>query len=255
MCRVRSHHREPGLGTHHGRFQITIEDVARDDALATTSGVRAAHVRALLARLEVCLVREDGRGHLACYVWRVMSSVSPAPYVTFEAFLEAEDKSDGRHEWLDGLVYDMSRGTPEHARLSAAIAAELRTSLKGDCVVYGSDAMLYVAETKFSTYADAIVVCGPLATYRVAKLGEAIINPTILVEVLSDSTEKYDRGEKFAHYMRIAPLEAYVLVSQDERRIEVFRRPDRGHWAFEAATAGESVTLHGRALSVDAVYA
>lgn len=93
-----------------------------------------------------------------------MSSGSPAPYVTFEAFLEAEEKSDVRHEWLDGVVYDMSRGTPEHARLSAAGAAELRTSSKGDGVVYGSEAMLYVADTKFSTYADAIVVCGPLAT-------------------------------------------------------------------------------------------
>lgn len=93
-----------------------------------------------------------------------MSSGSPAPYVTFEAFLEAEEKSDVRHEWLDGVVYDMSRGTPEHARLSAAVAAELRTSSKGDGVVYGSEAMLYVADTKFSTYADAIVVCGPLAT-------------------------------------------------------------------------------------------
>lgn len=175
--------------------------------------------------------------------------------MTFEAYLEAEAKSDTRHEWLDGVVYAMSRGTPEHARLSAAIASEIRTALKGDCVVYGSDAMLYVAETKFSTYADAVVVCGPLATYRVAKLGEAIINPTLLVEVLSDSTEKYDRGEKFAHYMKIASLEQSVLVSQDERRIDVFRRPERGHWTFETAGIGEAVTLHGQPIRVDAVYA
>lgn len=183
-----------------------------------------------------------------------MSSVSPSPYVTFEAFLEAEEKSETRHEWLDGVVYDMSRGTPEHARLSTAIAAELRAALKGECVVYGSEAMLYVAETKFSTYADAMVVCGPLATYRVARLGEAIINPTLVVEVLSESTEKYDRGEKFAHYMRIASLEEYVLVSQEERRIEVFRRPERGHWGFEVAKAGESLMLHGRSIRIDAVY-
>ena len=115
--------------------------------------------------------------------------------------------------------------------------------------------MLHVAETKFSTYADAVVVCGPLATYRVAKLGEAIVNPTLLVEVLSESTEKYDRGEKVAHYMKIAAMQEYVLVSQEERRIEVFRRPERGHWAFDVAKAGESLTLHGRAISVDAVYA
>ena len=183
-----------------------------------------------------------------------MSTASPSAYVPFEDFLEAEAKSDTRHEWFDGVVYDVSRGTPEHARISAAVAAELRAALQGECVVYGSEAMLYIAETKFSTYADAMIVCGPLATYRVAKLGEAIINPTLIVEVLSESTEKYDRGEKFAHYMRIASLEAYVLVSQDERRIEVFRRPERGHWIFDVARAGEALTLHGRSLSVDAVY-
>lgn len=179
---------------------------------------------------------------------------SRADYVTFQAFLEAEEKSETRHEWLDGVVYDMSRGTPEHARLSTAIAAELRAALKGDCVVYGSEAMLYVAETKFSTYADAIIVCGSLATYRVAKLGEAIINPTLIVEVLSDSTEKYDRGEKFSHFMRFASLEEYVLVSQEDRCIEVFRRPERGHWAYDVAKAGATLLLHGREISVDAVY-
>ena len=114
--------------------------------------------------------------------------------------------------------------------------------------------MLYIAETKFSTYADAVVVCGSLATFRVAKLGEAITNPTLLVEVLSESTEKYDRGEKFAHYMNIASLKEYVLVSQEERRIEVFRRPERGHWSFEVAKAGETLNLHGRPISIDAVY-
>jgi Uma2 family endonuclease len=168
--------------------------------------------------------------------------------------LEAEEHSDTKHEWLDGVVYAMSRGTPEHGRLSAAIAGELRAALKGDCVVYSSDTMIYVAETRFATYADAIVVCGPLATYRVAKLGEAVTNPTLIVEVLSDSTEKYDRGEKFAHYMRIASHAEYVLVAQNERRIEVFRRPEHGHWAHEIAEAGQSITLHGRAIQVDAVY-
>jgi Uma2 family endonuclease len=183
-----------------------------------------------------------------------MSNVAAIPYVPFEAFLEAEEASPDRHEWLDGVVYAMSRGTPEHARLSAAIAAELRAALKGECVVYGSEAMLYIPETTFSTYADAMVVCGPLATYRVARLGEAILNPTLVVEVLSPSTALYDRGEKFAHYMRAASVKEYVLVSQDEPRIEVFRRPTRGRWIFEAATTGECLTLHGKSIAVDAVY-
>jgi Uma2 family endonuclease len=81
-----------------------------------------------------------------------------------------------------------------------------------------------------------------------------VTNPTLIVEVLSESTEKYDRGEKFAHYMRIPSLQEYVLVSQSERRIEVYRRPVRGHWIHELADAGASLTLHGQPLSVDAVY-
>ncbi len=74
------------------------------------------------------------------------------------------------------------------------------------------------------------------------------------MEVLSDGTEKYDRGEKFAHYMRIATLEQYVLVSQHERRIDVFTRPERGHWTIETAKAGESVMLHGKHIRIDAVF-
>ena len=177
------------------------------------------------------------------------------PYVTLEAFWKAEETSETRHEWLDGVVYDMSRGTPEHARLVAAISSELTVALKGECIVFGSDVMLYIADTRFTTYADVSVVCGPLATHRVAKLGEAITNPTLLVEVLSEKTEEYDRGEKFAHYMRISSLQEYVLVSQHERRIEVFRRPERGHWIHEVAREGESLTLHGHPIQVDAVYA
>ena len=184
-----------------------------------------------------------------------MANAFVPAYVTLEAFWEAEETSETRHEWLDGIVYDMSRGTIEHGRLTSAISAELRAALKGPCEVYSSEVMLYVAEAKFATYADALVVCGPLSTHRVATLGEAIPNPTLLVEVLSNSTESYDRGEKFARYMQIPSLEEYVLVSQHERRIEVFRRPTRGRWIHDVAREGEAVTLHGKAIQVDAVYA
>lgn len=85
-------------------------------------------------------------------------------------------------------------------------------------------------------------------------LGEALLNPSILVEVLSESTEDYDRGEKFAHYMRIPSLKEYVLVSQARPRIEVFRRPSRGHWLHEEATSGGTVIILGVAIEVDAIY-
>jgi Uma2 family endonuclease len=86
-------------------------------------------------------------------------------------------------------------------------------------------------------------------------IGEAVTNPALVVEVLSDSTEGYDRGEKFAHYMRLASLREYVLISQHERRIEVFRRPaGRGHWPHEIARGAEAMTLQGAAIRVDDIY-
>ncbi|WP_394838511.1 Uma2 family endonuclease [Pendulispora rubella] len=184
-----------------------------------------------------------------------MANVPSQPYVSLEDFWAAEETSETRHEWLDGIVYDMSRGSIEHGRLTAAITIELGNALKGKCTVYGPEVMLYIAETRFCTYADANVVWGPAETFRVAKLGDALTNPSVLVEVLSDSTEQYDRGEKFAHYMRMPSVREYVLVSQHERRIEVFRRPEYGRWFHEVAQAGESLTLHGEKISVDSVYA
>jgi Uma2 family endonuclease len=93
-----------------------------------------------------------------------MVDVIEKPYVTFAAYLEAEQRSDLKHEWFNGAVYAMSRGTPEHARLSARIVRLLGNALPGDCEVYSSDMMLYLSEAKLSTYADGTVVCGPLET-------------------------------------------------------------------------------------------
>ena len=187
-----------------------------------------------------------------------MATHPSAPYVPYEEYLASEEGSDVKHEWLDGIVYAMSRGTPEHARLSANVVAALRAGFKGKCTVYSSDAMLFVRETQLSTYADASVVCGAVETHRVVKngrsLGEAITNPKLAIEVLSEGTEDYARGEKFGHYMRIPSLEAYLLVSQKEPRVEVFRRGERGgHWAHEIATAG-ALTVHAFALGMDDVY-
>jgi Uma2 family endonuclease len=179
--------------------------------------------------------------------------------ISYEDYLEAEQQNDIKHEWLDGHVYAMSRGTPEHARLSMNVGAALRTALKGECTVYSSDAMLFARETSLSTYADASVTCGAVETHRVVKngraLGEAITNPAVIVEVLSEGTQAYDRGEKFAHYLRIPSLEEYVLVSQSEQRVDVLRRPTSGgHWEEEVATAGQSIELHGATIPLDDIY-
>jgi Uma2 family endonuclease len=185
-----------------------------------------------------------------------MNAASPT-HTSFENYLVAEAASDVKHEWCDGVVYAMSRGTPEHARLTARIIQVLGAALEKSCVMYSSDMMLYVELAKLSTYADASVICGALETKTVRKngksLGEAVTNPTILVEVLSESTERYDRDGKFQAYKLLASLEAYVLVSQNERCIEVYRR-EAGTWHCETGGAGASVTIHGVKIGVDGFY-
>jgi Uma2 family endonuclease len=184
--------------------------------------------------------------------------VRPAAlYISYEDFLDTERSSDLKHEWLDGVVYAMAGGTIEHARLAANMTAALKHAL-ATCEVFSSDVLLFVRATRFSTYADVAVVGGAVDAQKVERdgriLGEALLNPTVVVEVLSDSTENYDRGEKFHHYMMIPSLQNYVLVSQDEAKIEVFCRPERGRWEHGVARAGETLVIAGRTIRVDDVY-
>lgn len=188
-----------------------------------------------------------------------MGDAIAKPYVSYADYLAGERDSDVKHEWFDGAVYAMSRGTPEHARLSARIARIVGNAVGADCDVYSSDMMLYVAEVKLSTYADASIVCGPLETIAVKRNGKSIVegvtNPTVIIEVLSDSTERYDREEKFGYYRRLPSLEEYVLVAQDEPVIEVYRRPaGGGRWVCEVGRRGQQVAIHGALIAVDAVY-
>jgi Uma2 family endonuclease len=122
------------------------------------------------------------------------------------------------------------------------------------CRVYSSDLRVRVLETNLATYPDATVVCRKLES--APDDPNAVINPTLLVEVPSDTTEAYDRGAKAAHYRRIPSLKEYVLVAQDEERIDVYRRSQRGSWKPFEARSGAHLELDslGIQLNVDAVY-
>ena len=122
------------------------------------------------------------------------------------------------------------------------------------CVVLSSDARVRVTETNLGTYPDLTVVCSKVETATDDKHG--VRNPTVIVEVLSETSEAYDRGLKFAHYRRLESLREYVLVSQTEPRIEVFRRESNGTWTFFDVTAGQTLTLTSLdvRISVDDVY-
>jgi Uma2 family endonuclease len=175
--------------------------------------------------------------------------------MSYAEYVAAEHARDVRHEFLKGLVYAMAGGTPEHGALAAAVIREIGGALRGKpCRVYSSDVRVRVTETDLSTYPDASVVCGQLKTDP--EDPDAILNPTVLVEVLSPSTEAHDRGAKWAHYRRIASLREYILVAQDERRIELYRRNEQGRWELYEARSGERVAVEslGIALEVDMVY-
>ena len=176
--------------------------------------------------------------------------------MTYAEYLAAEAVAEVRHEFLNGEVWEMAGGTPEHSALAAAVIGELRSALRGKpCRVFTSDLRVRIPQTDLATYPDLSIVCGQLETAPDDK--DAITNPIVLVEVLSDSTEAYDRGAKAAHYRRIASLREYVLVSQAEPRIEVQRRAEGGRWELLEARPGETIELSslGVRLDVAAVYA
>jgi Uma2 family endonuclease len=158
------------------------------------------------------------------------------PTMTYAQYLALERTSPEKHEFLRGEVWAMAWGTPSHARIATNIASALVVALKGrPCAVFNSDLRVRVEESDRSTYPDVSVVCREQRT--AADDDDAIVNPTLIVEVLSDSTEASDRGEKFAHLQRLPSLMEYVLVSQREQRVELFRRGE-GMWMLFTCTAG-----------------
>jgi Uma2 family endonuclease len=176
---------------------------------------------------------------------------------TFAEYLAQERTSETKHELINGEIFAMAGGTPEHARLAMRVGAELLARLRGrPCEAFSSDLRIRVPATGLATYPDVSVVCGRLELDP--EDANTAVNPIVLVEVLSDSTEAYDRGEKFAHYRHLRSLKEYVLVSQREPRIEVFRRNKDGKsWTLHIADAGESAELTSIEceLPVDDVYA
>ena len=184
-----------------------------------------------------------------------MSEARQTARMTYPEYLVMERTSEVKHEYVNGEVYAMAGGTPEHGRLAVAFAAVLRNALTGKpCVLYNSDVRVRVEATGRSTYPDLSVVCGRLE--RASDDPDAIANPSVIVGVLSESTEASDRGDKFAHYRRLASLREYVLVSQSTPRIEVFHRADSGAWMLTEAASGQHATLEslGISLAVDDVY-
>ncbi len=185
------------------------------------------------------------------------SMANPAPHrkYTIEDFVRVEEYSNVRHEYLEGQIYAMAGGTPEHGTYAANIIGLLTAQLgQRPCRVQTSDVRIRVTATGLDTYPDVSVVCGHAD--RDTDDRNAITNPTVLVEVLSSSTEDYDRGEKLDHYKRIPSVREVVFVAHDGFRVDLLQRQSDGTWIARSARGGESVTLEsiGCVLPVDDVY-
>lgn len=174
--------------------------------------------------------------------------------MSYPEYLAFEREASTKHEYVNGEVYAMAGGSPEHARLAARLMVQLLQGLTDrPCEVFSSDLRVRNLATGRSTYPDVTVVCGQLERAPDDEL--AVVNPILLAEVLSEGTEGQDRGEKWRHYQRIASLQSYVLVSQSEPLVEVFRRAGEA-WRYETAGPGQRLALdeHGLLLDVDALY-
>ena len=151
------------------------------------------------------------------------------PQYAFEDYLAAEREAEVRHEYVDGQVFNMVGATAEHNIVGANITTALVNQLKGrPCLVFATDMKVRVETADACKYPDLVALCGDCRFFDERR--DVLSNPSLIIEVLSASTEAYDRGEKFALYRRLPSLSEYVLVSQDRKRVELFTKQVDGGW-------------------------
>jgi Uma2 family endonuclease len=165
---------------------------------------------------------------------RILTYVSPDEYLRLER--QAEYKS----EYLNGEIFAMSGASRQHNLITGNIGAEFNRQLKGKpCEAYTSDMRVKVSSNGFYTYPDVIVVCGEPQFED--KEVDTLLNPTLLVEVLSQSTERYDRIAKTSYYRTIDSLQEHLLVAQHEVRVEQYLRQPDGQWSQMQYTSPDEV--------------
>jgi Uma2 family endonuclease len=174
-------------------------------------------------------------------------------HYTYAEYLALEEESPVRHEYFDGEIYGMAGGSPDHAALAAAVIGALAGRLPPGCRAFTSDLRVRVPSTGLSTYPDAAVVCG--RTQRAGDDPLAVVNPILIVEVTSPSTEEYDSGEKLRQYQHLLSVREVLIVSHRDHRLTLHRRQE-SRWNVLEATSGEALTLDsvGIGLVVDDVY-
>lgn len=157
----------------------------------------------------------------------------PQPEVRFDEaeYLEWERSQEERHEYLDGEIVAMGGASARHSLIVTNLAGELRFRLRDrPCQVHSNDLRVRVSETGLYTYPDVLVVCGE-PTFTDDRF-DTLLDPWVIFEVLSASTEAIDRGRKFEHYRRLSSLRDYLLVAQDRRHVEHYTRQPDGRWSL-----------------------
>lgn len=177
-------------------------------------------------------------------------------YVTVEEYFLLEEASPEKHEYLDGKVIAMAGATEEHNAIVSNLIREIGSFLKGkECNIYPSDFRVTTPAGKNYFYPDASIVCGD--TQKQPNVFDTLLNPLVIFEVISEGTEKIDRGYKFFYYQQIPSLQEYVLIDSREYAVEVIRRKDDGLWKFDKfSSSNKEVHLNsiGFTLSFDDIY-
>jgi len=157
-----------------------------------------------------------------------MRKLATTTALSWVEYLALDEASEERHEFINGQVFAMGGATLRHNRIVLNAGMALDRALRGKpCVAVAGAQRVYVEETRMASFPDVTVVCGPAS--RMPD-GRTLLNPSLLVEVLSPSTADYDRGAKLRHYMRIPSFVEYLVIATDERRVEHHRRLEPGQW-------------------------
>ena len=162
---------------------------------------------------------------------------------TYRDYVALELESSTKHEFFDGEIYAMAGGSEEHSALAAEVLRLLGNAVgERPCRVHTSDLRVYVEEVGLATFPDGSVICGPLEQHPESPKATAL-NPILLLEVTSDSSEEYDTTTKLVAYQSIPTLQDYVIVSHRERRITVYQRAADGSWKSQVALASGRVRI------------
>jgi Uma2 family endonuclease len=179
-------------------------------------------------------------------------SAQRKPYITEADYLQRERTSTTKHEYFAGEIFAMTGASESHNLIASNVTAAFHRQLRGrPCRIYPSDMRLKVVETGLNTYPDLTIVCG-LPEFSDPIKRDTLINPTAIIEILSPSTERYDRGLKFQNYRTITSLQDYLLIAQDTAHIERYTRHEQNQWILtEVIGLDSSLPIVSLAVTLD----